>query len=98
MHLVGSDALAVVDSRGVPAGPRHAVASGQRAVCSESRPRFLWPALSWDALDDAACPDCVGALPSADDPYTADERRPRAEVVLWQPPLGLFETPGATAS
>lgn len=99
MHLVGSDAFALVDGAGVPAGRRHAVGSAQRAVCSQSRPRFLWPALTWDALAETACAACADALNPADEAYPADGvPAARAALVLWQPSPGLFEAPGVASS
>jgi hypothetical protein len=69
MYAVGSDQLAMLDERAVPAGRRHAVAGDGRALCRNGRPRFTWPGLTWSgvteagsstsAADEERCPLCV---------------------------------------
>jgi len=48
MLIVGTDRMRVVGSSAAPEGPWHAVDATGRVLCRTNRPRYTWPALSWE--------------------------------------------------
>ena len=98
MLIVGTDAMTVVGTAAVPHGTRHAVDQDGRVLCRNSRPRYVWPALSWDdrGSEDGTCRLC-GRVRSARESlshvasYPNQSPVPSQALVPWQPSTSLFE-------
>jgi hypothetical protein len=62
MLIIGTDRIHVRDQHVCPAGDRHAVDADGRALCHEGRPRFVFPALTWEPdVTTKPCPSCLAA-------------------------------------
>jgi hypothetical protein len=98
MYDVGSDRIALLGHRLIPAGPAHAVDLDGVVLCRDDRPRYHFPSLDWmsePAPDDeriAPCPACTSialerALPG-DDPYPTE-----MPIVPAQPAIDWLREP-----
>lgn len=76
MYIVGTESMTVADLVAVPTGLRHAVARDGLQLCGPVRPRFTWPALTWDvesplAETCATCAQVSAAAVARDEPADA---------------------------
>lgn len=88
MYMIGSDAIAIVDEKAQPEGIWHAVDDRGVALCTGSRARYVFPALSTAALEAADGPTCLGCVDTltAPDPPSAREE-PQPERLALVPAL-----------